>query len=237
LIVNANSTAGIISGSGTTTVGAGATLQASSFTQSGIAMQLGGTAPSANSKLNVTGALTESGTLNVSLVNNFKPLAGNSFDLFDSGSLSGAFSLLQLPTLNGRIVWDSSHLYDTGTLGGTLSVAATYYAGDINRDSLINVADISALMMALADLSKYRTDNSLTDPTLFKDVADVNGDGFVNNLDIQSLISIVAGNATDGASPGSVVGGDSSITAVPEPTTIVLMGLGALGIAFRRRSR
>ena len=63
----------------------------------------------------------------------------------------------------------------------------------------------------------------------FLAMADVNGDGVVNNLDIQAMIAILANNTASG--------GGGQLTAVPEPTSIVLLGLGALAIAFRRRNK
>ena len=91
------------------------------------------------------------------------------------------------------------------------------FPGDINRDGKVTVADISALMNALSDLSEYQSAKGLTDPSLFRDVADVNGDGQVNNADIQSLISLIANNA---------VSGGGQLTAVPEPTTLTLSVIG-----------
>ena len=127
------------------------------------------------------------GTLNVSLINKFLPKKNDAFDILDWGSagLTGTFTTVNTPNMNGRIVWDLSHLYDTGTSGGTLSVAATYYLGDIDRNSQITVADISALMAAFSNLNGYRSANGLTDPQLFLDVADVNGDGKIGNADLQ----------------------------------------------------
>lgn len=167
-------------------------------------------------KVNVAGQLSLGGTLNVSLINGFKPSAGSRFDIMDWGSLTGTFSTLQLPTLSGRIVWDSSHLYEAGPSGGTLSVAATYYAGDINRDSIVDVADISAMMSALTDLSKYQTTSNLDSAQLLL-VANLNNDNFVNNADIQGLINLLANNSSSG-----------SLTAVPEPTSLMLVTLGLL---------
>jgi len=191
-------------------------------------IELAGIAPGIEyDQLHVAGQLSLGGTLAVSLVNNFTPTAGNSFDILDWGTLSGTFATVQLPTQNGRIVWDTSHLYDSGALGGTLSVQATYYLGDINRDSHVDVADITALASALSDLDKYRSNSALTDPQQFKLVADLTGDNLVNNADLQGLIVYLANNA--GALPAP--GGDS-VAAVPEPTSIVLFGLGALAIAF-----
>jgi len=169
-------------------------------------------------KVNVAGQLSLGGTLNVSLINGFKPSAGSSFDIMDWGSLTGTFSTLQLPTLSGRIVWDSSHLYEAGPSGGTLSVAATYYTGDINRDSIVDVADVSAMMSALADLSKYQSTNSLSNSQLPL-VADLTGDNLVNNADLQGLINLLASGGGSGG---------GSLSAVPEPSGVVLAGMAAL---------
>ena len=52
-------------------------------------------------------------------------------------------------------------------------------------------------------------------------LGDLNGDGQVNNADLQALINLLAN-----------VGGSASLTAVPEPASIVMLGIGALAIAF-----
>ena len=97
-------------------------------------------------------------------------------------------------------------------------------AGDVNEDAHITVADISALMQALADLGDYETDNHLSDPA-FHTVVDVNGDGKINNLDVQYLIGLVATSVSapsGGESPGSQVllsGNQIGIAAGPIATT------------------
>ncbi len=160
------------------------------------------------------------GTLNVSLVNDFIPVAGTSFKLLDWGSLSGTFSTVTVPTMNGRIVWDTSQLYTTGTI----SVVATYLAGDFNRDGHVDAADILPMEQALTNLGGYNAAHSSLTSAQLLDIEDVNGDGKVNNADLQALlIELKAG------------GGSSD--SVPEPSTIALLGIGALAITFRRRSR
>ena len=90
------------------------------------------------------------------------------------------------------------------------------------------MADISAMMTALSDLSGYQTSHvGMNDPTQFLEVADVNGDTYVNNTDIQALISLVANNIAGGIGSGS--GGSSSMSAVPEPTSVVLLLAGVIG--------
>ncbi len=92
----ATSTAGAVSGAGSTTLISAVTLNASSFTQRGLTLQLAGDTNGTYSKLDVAGALNLAGKLTVSLVNGFSPTLGNSFDLLDWGSLSGHFSSLSL---------------------------------------------------------------------------------------------------------------------------------------------
>ena len=50
------------------------------------------------------------------LINGFDPQAGNSFDLFDFGSLSGIFDTVNLPELTPGLTWNTSNLYLTGEL-------------------------------------------------------------------------------------------------------------------------
>ena len=159
-------------------------------------MEIGGAnSGSGYDKIQASGTLALGGTLDVALIGSFTPTAGQTFDLFDWTTLSGKFSLIMLPNLNdGPLGWDTSHLYTTGVLAVTATLA-----GDINRDGHVDVADVSALMSALADLDKYRSTYGLADPQQFKLVADVNGDGQVTNADVQGLINYLANNA--GACP------------------------------------
>ncbi|MFO0788977.1 MAG: hypothetical protein U0805_05930 [Pirellulales bacterium] len=107
--------------------GAGATLQ----------MELGGTSPGTTyDQLQVADSLALDGALVVSLINGFNPAAGDSFNLLNWGSLSGTFSTLVLPNLDGGLSWNTSQLYTTGTLsvvGGVL--------GDYNNNGVVDAAD------------------------------------------------------------------------------------------------
>ncbi len=99
--------------------------------------------------------------------------------------------------------------------------------GDFNRDGRVTVADVQAMSTALADLSGYESQKGLTDAQL-QLLGDLNGDGVVNNADLQSLITLVANNTVSGGGP---------LTAVPEPSTLILsiVGLSVLALGRLRR--
>lgn len=95
--------------------------------------------------------------------------------------------------------------------------------GDINRDGHVNLADIQALLSALADLNAYRSANNLSDLQQFSNLADINHDGSVNNLDLQALLTLIADTGN-----GSI----GSPTVVPEPASgsLVLSAVVALTV-------
>jgi hypothetical protein len=82
-----------------------------------LVMELGGPALGTEfDHLHVGGFMSLGGTLEVELWGGFEPSLGQSFDLFDAGSVSGQFSAIELPKLGGGLAWDTSHLYSSGTI-------------------------------------------------------------------------------------------------------------------------
>src|SRR5262249_32631365 len=112
-------------------------------------IELGGTSrtiPTQYDSIVARGNLNLGGTLVVSLINNFMPAAGNSFDLFDWGTLNGSFSVIQLPALASGLAWNISQLYTMGVLSVTL-------AGDFNADGRVDAADYVSLRKQYPDIT------------------------------------------------------------------------------------
>jgi autotransporter-associated beta strand protein len=89
-------------------------------------------------KLTVSGSVALAGTLNVVLASGFAPALGNSFDILDWGSLSGAFSSLQLPSLPGPLTWSVAQLYTAGIIS---VVASSSLPGDYNHNGVVDAND------------------------------------------------------------------------------------------------
>ena len=116
---------GLAASAGSITVTGNVTLQSTAH----LAFDLGGLVRKTGYDfLSVSGALTLGGSLDVALLGGFVPLAGNTFDLFDSASVAGSFSALNLPVLTGGLSWNTTLLPTTGVISvAGLTVAPTTY--------------------------------------------------------------------------------------------------------------
>ena len=106
-------------GAGTLTVNGNGTFVSGSTAL----FQIGGATAGQFDKLSLTGTLAAGGTLDVDLINGFTPTAGNSFDILDFTTATGAFSL-SLPALGGRLSWNTSQLLTTGTISVAAAIAS-----------------------------------------------------------------------------------------------------------------
>ena len=179
--------------------------------------RLAGPDPTQYDSIYVGGILNLKGTLDVALAGGFTPAAGNSFNLLHWSVRSGGFKTINLPALGPGVAWSTLKLYSHGAIA---AVDANLIPGDLTHNAKVDVADISALEGALRDLSSYQNGRGLTDLQL-RQVADLNNDARVNNLDLQALLNFEAQLAATGT---------ASIAAVPEPPAFVLIAFGALAI-------
>ena len=155
-----------------------------------------------------TGSLALGGTLDIELINGFIPAAGNSFNLFDWGSISGTFATLSLPTLTSGLTWNTSQLYATGII----SVAAAGIPGDYNNNGTVDAGDYILWR-------KYNNTSTTlpNDATLGTSPADY-----------------TVWRSRFGQPPGSGSGTNANAV-VPEPATFLLMMFGVAGWCLRRR--
>jgi hypothetical protein len=68
---------------------------------------IGGTTPGTQfSQVSMSAAVSLAGTLNVSLINGFIPVAGNQFTILNGASVTGQFTTVNVPALPGNLVWN-----------------------------------------------------------------------------------------------------------------------------------
>jgi len=107
--------------------------------QATLVMELGGLTPGSQyDQLNISGDLAADGTLAVKLLGGFTPQAGQEFDLLNFGGLDGKFDSISLPALAPGLLWDTSGLYSSGTIGvmpepATLAMLGLGVAGLLAR--------------------------------------------------------------------------------------------------------
>lgn len=159
------------------------------------------------------------GSLNVSLLNGFKPVIGSSFQILAaSGGMSGSFSQLALPALAGGASWNIVY----GSHAVTLYVGGVL--GDFNLDGVVDTADYTKWRDLLGS-------NSLA--------ADASGNGTVGPEDLNVWKANFGDFAVSGAPEGGSGAGAQVVGAVPEPATISLVALLALvsAVGTSRRKR
>ena len=188
--------------------------------QTGATIELGIASNGINDLLSITGVLTAGGTLEV-LQDAAAPALslGDSFDLFDFASATGAFDALNLPTLGSGLEWDTSNLLVTGEI--SVAAVATL-PGDLNGDGYVGLDDLQPI------LDHWNQTVTLGDASM-GDIAGPGGsgpDGYVGLDDLQPVLD----HWNEGTPP------TLPSANIPEPTTISILGLATLALGRRKRT-
>jgi hypothetical protein len=173
--------------------------------------ELAGTVPgSLHDQLAIDGSAAISGAIQVTLIDEFTPIAGDSFAILTAAAgVSGEFTSGMLPSLVD-LQWQLE--YDANAV--LLHVTLT---GDYNRDGTVNAADYTV----------WR--NSLNQSGLAL-AADGHSDGVITQLDYEVW------KANYGNTAGSGAGREISEN-VPEPSTVMLIFVSAVISAGMFRAR
>ncbi|MGA2739325.1 MAG: hypothetical protein ABSG65_18030 [Bryobacteraceae bacterium] len=102
---------------------------------------IGGTTAGAKfDQLNVSGAATLNGTLNITLASGYTPAVGNTFDILNASSIGGDFS-----TINGLAINSSEHFTVTTVDGDEIVLTVVSGAATSNSVSLLQLIHAGAV--------------------------------------------------------------------------------------------
>ncbi len=200
-VLQVTNTSGSATGSGSVTIAAGATLSGtgritgavtnngavapgtspgtlrltSAYTQNAggsLNIEIGGTvAGTQYDRLAVGGAANLNGSLNVTLINNFAPAIGDTFDILAAGLRNGVFATLDLPPLNSG-AWAIEYLPTI------VRLSITGCSADFDADGFVTGEDFDAFVAAFE---------------LGDAAADFDLDGFVTGEDFDAYVAAFEG--------------------------------------------
>jgi hypothetical protein len=179
----------------------------------GLNIELGGaTKGTQYDALTIAGSASLSGAFEASLIDGFVPAPGQSFEIITAaGGINGTFDSINLPALAGGLFFNLAY----APTAVTLSVAGLL--GDYNHNGDIDAADY-----ILWRKSMSQTGNALA--------ADGNRNGVIDSGDFNfwrgNYGTVAAGS-----------GGNGSASAIPEPSSLLLVTFLAATSWLRRRSR
>ena len=167
-------------------------------------------------QVQVTGAATLAGTLQVELLGGFAPMAGDFFQIVSAGGgISGVFGTEILPPLGGGLDWDVQ--YNPNSV--VLSVIGPSLLGDYNQNGVVDAADYVVWRNTLGQMGAGL-------------VADGNNNGEVDAGDYDVWRAHFGQIAGGGAGIHANSPGES---AVPEPAVAGLFLATLLSFLVRRR--
>jgi hypothetical protein len=174
-------------------------------------IEIGGTTPGSQfDMLDITGAATLHGTLDVSLVDGFSPTVGNLFEVVHAdGGIFGGFDTVSLPAIPNGMGW--AIIYTSFNM--FLNVQSALLLGDYNQNGIVDAADYTVWRDKLGSGTSLPND-------------DTAGVGIDDYTRWKMHFGEMGGSGA----------GDSVKATVPEPTAPVLIIIGMLSFCSRRRA-
>jgi beta-galactosidase len=121
-----------------------------------------------------------------------------------------------LPVGNYQATIAASNVADANglPLAADFTMSISQLVGDWNFDGHVDVTDIGAMEMALANLDAFRSSHSLSDAQLVV-LGNVDGsDGRVTNLDVQALLNLLANGGGSVSQSASIDGASQTTIAI-----------------------
>ena len=137
------------------------------YSQSGTGaynVKIGGTVAGQFDTLTMSGAATLSGPLNVSLINAFTPVLGNTFTILSASSVTGIFSTTNLPALTTGLGWQVSY---PGTTVVLSVVSVSTPIANLNPGSLTFP---NTIVNTAAAVQKVQLQNTGTGPLIITSI-------------------------------------------------------------------
>ena len=178
--------------------------------------ELGGYIPGTSyDVLEIDGSAMLAGTLSVTLTdvggNLFLPKLGERFTILTAANgVSGAFDTVSKPVVNGLSL---VAFYDTNNV-----TLLTVLLGDMDDDRDVDFDDIDYFVLGINDPETYQNQIGLPSDAM----GDIDNDGDLDFDDTPGFVAILGGEG---------------VQAVPEPSTIFLALVGAIGFVVLRRQR
>ena len=203
-------------------------------------VEIAGTTPGTEyDRLEVAGTLDLGGALAVSFINGFSPAPGNSFDIWDAASSTGAFASVSLPPLPAGLFWHRETLDTDGVLSVALSPAsyaefAAAYSLAGNPEADDDHDGVSNLLEYLHGLDPTSPDTGISRLSLVRDGADdelffalASPGGTDLHLEIQTSTDMDAWQTLANRAPDGTWSG-------PLPVSVSAAGPGRARVTLRR---
>jgi hypothetical protein len=180
-------------------------------------------------QIEVSGAVTLGGTLDLSFLGGTLPTPGVSYSVLSANGLEGAFT-----EILGSGVGGGSWIPDFDITNG-IKFSYTELPGNMNGDDTVDELDVELFAHAIRDPNTYHVDFYLEGDVADSFLADMDGDGSNTFADIPPFLEVIE---TFGGSAQAALAEITRVLAVPEPCSQTAMVVAiVLSPAVRRFAR